>query len=69
MHESCIRTHEYKLCMQANTHVRMNTNKEVFFDIFSNISIKTHPKYVPTPPKVLGFFKTETTAEPKHLHV
>ena len=50
-----MRSHEYKLLMQAR-YMRMHERRQiVFFDIFDHLLIKTHPKYVPTPPKVSGF--------------
>ena len=53
--ESSMRMHKYKLRTQADTRVRMNLDKEVFFNIFKNISIKSHPKHVLSPLKVSGF--------------
>ena len=47
--------YECKLCMQAQVRLCMNTDNGLFLDIFEYPSIKTHPKHVPTQPKVLGF--------------
>ena len=33
----------------------MNIDSGSFFDIFKHALIKTHPKHIPTPPKVLDF--------------
>ena len=41
--------------MQVNIRIRMSIDRKVFFDIFKHILIKTHPRYIPTPPKVSGF--------------
>ena len=48
MHESCIRAHGYKLHMQADTRIHMSTSREMFYDIFRHISIKTHPTENPS---------------------
>ena len=50
-----MRTHEYKLRTQADTRVHVNPDREVFFDIFKHISIKSRPKHVPTPPENVRF--------------
>ena len=63
--------HEHKSCTQARVRVRMNQDREVFFDIFKHISIKTYHKHVPTLPKVSGFHlnpshsKTQVFTSPK----
>ena len=54
-HEVRMHRHEHKPRTQASLHVSINLDIEVFFDIFKNISIKSHPKHIPTPPKVSGF--------------
>ena len=47
--------HECKLHMQAPACVCTNIDSGSLFDIFKHALIKTHPKHIPTPSKVLGF--------------
>ena len=63
MHETWLRTHERKPRTQAQILVHINTYRESFLDIFKHVSIKTHPKHVPTPPKVSGFHLNRSCSE------
>ena len=49
---------------QADIHVRISTDREVFFEIFNHLLIKTHPKHVSTPLKVSGFHLDRPTTNP-----
>ena len=62
-------THGLSMHTQANIHVRISTDREVFFGIFNHLLIKTHSKHVSTPPKVSGFHLDRPTTKSKHLYV
>ena len=47
--------YECKLCMHADSRVCINPDRELFFNIFKHILIKTLPNHVSTLSKVLGF--------------
>lgn len=62
-------SHAYKLCTQADTRIRMNPDKNVFFDILKHVLIKTYPKHVSTPPMVLSFHLNSSHNNPKHVPI